>query len=69
MNEADVLKSIGLCASCVHMRRIRSDRGSVFYLCRLAAVDARFVKYPALPVRICSAYEKSEGPTEMALEE
>jgi hypothetical protein len=69
MNDADVSGSIGLGAGCRHMRLIRSSRGSVFYLCRLSAVDPRYVKYPALPVRICAGYEKSDRPAEAALEE
>jgi hypothetical protein len=40
------------------VRMIRSDRGAVFYLCTLLAVDPRFVKYPRLPVLSCSGYEK-----------
>jgi hypothetical protein len=50
----------GLCASCKHVRRIRSDRGSVFYLCRLSESDSRFPKYPRLPVLSCSGYEEDE---------
>lgn len=47
-----------LCASCLHCRVIRSDRGSVFYQCRRAFSDASFPKYPRLPVRICRGYEQ-----------
>lgn len=42
------------------MQLIRSDRGSVFYLCLLSKVDPRFVKYPRLPVLSCAGYEKRE---------
>ena len=35
-----------------------SDRGSVFYLCELSKVDARFPKYPRLPVLRCAGYDK-----------
>ena len=48
----------GLCASCVHMRRVESDRGSVFFLCQLALTDSRFRKYPPLPVLSCSGYQE-----------
>jgi len=48
---------IGLCADCVHMRTITSAKGSVFYQCGLAATDARFPKYPRLPVLQCSGYK------------
>jgi hypothetical protein len=51
--------AIGLCATCVNMRRVTSDRGSVFYRCELSRVDARYPKYPRLPVIECAGYEKS----------
>jgi hypothetical protein len=38
------------------MRQIESDRGSIFYLCQLSAMDANFPKYPRLPVLRCSGY-------------
>jgi hypothetical protein len=51
--------SVGLCADCRFMRRIESDRGSTFYLCERSATDARFPKYPRLPVVQCVGYEPS----------
>lgn len=48
---------VGLCASCRNVQVIESARGSTFYLCRLAAVDAAFPKYPRLPVLRCAGYE------------
>lgn len=53
---------VGLCAHCVHVTLIRSDRGSIFYLCKLAASDPHFPKYPRLPVLVCSGYEKLPAP-------
>lgn len=50
----------GLCADCIHARRIMSDRGSVFLLCKLSSLDNNFVKYPRLPVRSCGGYERAE---------
>jgi GrpB-like predicted nucleotidyltransferase (UPF0157 family) len=50
----------GLCADCVHARRIASARGSVFFLCELSATDPRFPKYPRLPVISCSGYAREE---------
>src|SRR5277367_1342113 len=47
----------GLCADCVHARRIESDRGAIFYLCELSAVDPAYRKYPALPVISCPGYQ------------
>ncbi len=52
--------SAGLCAACAHVARIRSDRGAVFYLCKLSAGDPRFPKYPRLPVRTCAGYQECE---------
>lgn len=49
--------SVGLCADCRFMRRIESDRGSIFYLCKLSATDATFPKYPRLPVLRCAGHK------------
>ena len=49
----------GLCARCTHSRQIESARGSKFWLCQLSATDARFPKYPRLPVLSCPGYERS----------
>jgi hypothetical protein len=59
VNEETILRfqsGAGLCADCRFMRRIESDRESIFYLCELSATDARFPKYPRLPVRQCAGY-------------
>jgi len=50
----------GLCGSCVHARRIASDRGSVFLQCQLSFTRPEFPKYPRLPVLRCSGYEKQK---------
>jgi hypothetical protein len=71
MNDGFVPKSqpnnIGLCADCLHMRQIKSDRGSLFYMCQLSATDEKFPKYPRLPVLRCSGYQpsasKADRPT------
>jgi len=47
---------VGLCTTCSHMRRMQNDRGSTFYLCELSTTDARFPKYPRLPVIQCVGY-------------
>jgi hypothetical protein len=53
----------GLCADCVHARRVESERGSVFVMCQLSATDASFAKYPQLPVLSCAGYvRKGESP-------
>jgi hypothetical protein len=60
MNDSRVEEQgAGLCARCAHALVIRNDRGSRFYLCRLAASDPRFAKYPSLPVRRCSGFVPS----------
>jgi GrpB-like predicted nucleotidyltransferase (UPF0157 family) len=53
---AEHTTTVGLCADCVHARRIESDRNSVFLLCHLSLTDARFPKYPRLPVLTCSGH-------------
>ena len=48
---------VGLCAVCVHARRVESARKSVFFLCRRSADDPNYPKYPRLPVIACPGYE------------
>lgn len=63
--------TIGLCRHCIHARVVRTPR-STFWRCALAEADARFVRYPRLPVLECDGYErspdeadpKSNGPDE-----
>jgi hypothetical protein len=45
----------GLCGHCVHCQVVDGAR-SRFYLCRLAATDPRFRKYPVIPVMVCSGH-------------
>ena len=54
----------GLCGNCAHVQRVTSARGSTFYLCRLSFVDARFPRYPALPVLVCSGFTPAPGGDE-----
>jgi len=54
--ENELHNRIGLCATCLFMRLMESDRGSIFYLCQLSATDPTFPKYPRLPVLQCSGY-------------
>jgi hypothetical protein len=61
MDRADVPARIGLCHDCQFMRRMSSDRGSVFLLCERSKTDPRFPKYPRLPVLQCSGYVKTSG--------
>ena len=51
----------GLCIICRHMRKVEAERGSVFFLCRLAGEDPRLEKYPLLPVLSCHGYQPVEN--------
>jgi len=53
----DDARAVGLCADCRHARPQETRRGSVFWRCRLAETDPRFVRYPRLPVTACSGHE------------
>jgi len=53
----DRQNSAGLCATCIHARRIESARGSVFVLCARSRDDTRFTKYPPLPVLRCIGWQ------------
>ena len=57
-----MLVSAGLCADCANVKVMRSDRESIFYLCRLSFTDPRFAKYPALPVLSCEGYVQGPAP-------
>ncbi len=50
----------GLCASCRHARRLTNRRGSEFWLCERSRFDARFPRYPPLPVARCAGYETAQ---------
>jgi hypothetical protein len=54
-------RAAGLCADCVNAQRITSERGSEFILCRLSFIDARFAKYPRLPVVECAGHQKKKN--------
>jgi len=49
---------VGLCLLCLHVRTIQSGKGSMFWLCERSKDDARFRKYPALPVVRCDGFER-----------
>lgn len=55
---------VGLCMACLHVRTVRTDRGSVFYQCQLAVTDPRYAKYPRLPVLRCPGYTRGEPDDE-----
>ena len=45
----------GLCATCIHARTVTGAR-SQFWMCALARTDARFPRYPRLPVLHCDGH-------------
>ena len=53
---------VGLCAECKHARVQRNARGSEFWRCLRAETDARFERYPRLPVSRCPGYEPRITP-------
>ncbi len=55
----------GLCGHCRHARIVRSRRGSIFWFCERSKTDARFARYPTLPVLACAGYEDG-APTDGA---
>ena len=59
----------GLCARCAHVQIVTSSRGSTFYLCRLAAVDLRFPRYPRIPVTECDGFRHDSVPADPTGEE
>ena len=54
----------GLCATCLHVEIVRSDRGSTFFRCRLSDIDAHFPKYPPLPVTECDGWKLDSARAE-----
>jgi hypothetical protein len=50
------LDRVGLCARCMHARRVEAPR-AIYWMCRLSLTDARYDKYPRLPVRACDGFE------------
>jgi hypothetical protein len=51
----------GLCNSCRHQQLVHNRRGSTFSLCRRSRTDPTFPRYPRLPVRQCTGYERKES--------
>lgn len=52
----------GLCGVCSHVRVVRNRRGSTFFLCGLSETDARFPRYPPLPVFQCPGFTAANSP-------
>ncbi len=52
----------GLCDHCVNQRIVTTTRGSAFSLCERSKVDARFAKYPPIPVAACPGFVRRATP-------
>ena len=59
-SERERLARVGLCSACLHARTIRSSKNSEFWLCERSKTDVHFAKYPRLPVRTCTGFERTE---------
>src|SRR5258705_12125664 len=53
------MTAVGLCFTCRWMRSTANRRGSVFFRCSRAEEDARYVRYPPLPVQSCPGFEEA----------
>ena len=53
---------VGLCAGCVHAKRLTTKGGNAVFQCGLAASDPRFVRYPRLPMTSCAGYALKPAP-------
>jgi hypothetical protein len=49
----------GLCRDCAHRRLVGAPGRSTFVQCGRARDDARFARYPRLPVTACEGFEPS----------
>lgn len=52
----------GLCGSCRHGHRIDTGRGTRYWRCRRSEGDARYPRYPPLPVLACHGWEPETEP-------
>jgi hypothetical protein len=57
-NQGEIKMIPSLCESCDHMKEVVSGKGSRFLLCKKAAADIRFHKYPPQPIARCIGYEQ-----------
>ncbi len=53
------MTDVGLCFTCRWMRSTANRRSSVFFRCARAEDDARYVRYPPLPVLSCPGFEEA----------
>ena len=60
MREAEREGRVGLCPDCRHVRVVRSRMNQDYYRCERSTADARYPKYPRLPVLRCDGYDPVE---------
>ena len=51
---------VGLCLHCRHARLVRSRTDQDYYRCGRSDQDARYPKYPRLPVMSCEGHDTVE---------
>jgi hypothetical protein len=56
-NSKSTREGVGLCSSCRFMLEQVTKRGTVFFRCARADEDARFNRYPTIPVLRCDGFE------------
>lgn len=54
----EIAARIGQCAGCGHAKRLKGRSGATMFQCGLAAGDARFAKFPRLPMAACAGYRE-----------
>lgn len=52
----DMSDEVGLCVHCQYARKVENRRGSTFFMCERSMADARYPKYPHLPMAHCAGY-------------
>ena len=62
MRETEREGRVGLCPGCPHVRVVRSRTNQDYYRCERSTADARYPKYPRLPVLRCDGYDPVEPP-------
>jgi hypothetical protein len=53
----------GLCDRCRHQQVVTTTR-SMFSMCLLFKTDARFAKYPTIPVLRCAGFAPRDTPVD-----
>ncbi len=54
--------AVGLCLTCRHVQVVRTRTDQRYYRCERSTTDARYPKYPRLPVWSCEGHEPGGPP-------